>query len=33
MKYDGRKRLIVNLPLRFFFCAGFDHTDIFLPNK
>ena len=31
-RYDGRKRLVVNLPLRFFFCAGFDYTDILLPN-
>jgi hypothetical protein len=31
-RYDGRKRLVVNLPLRFFFCAGFDYTDIILPN-
>jgi hypothetical protein len=31
-RYDGRKRLVVNLPLHFFFCAGFDYTDILLPN-
>lgn len=31
-RYDGRKRLNINLPFSFFFCAGFDYRDILIKD-